>query len=364
MRATAAELAEARAVQEALAGGEGVVVLDGRMIDEAHRRRAQRVLAMTVAPAPAPRTADRAPRATLVAAPYADELEVGQVFDAPGLTLDAGLSTLHRAACGDRLPLALDAELAERVTGTPGLLAHPGMVADVVIGQSTQPSGRVLGNLFYRGMALAPVPLGTTLRTRTEIVAIEPTRDGARAKVTLRATTTDASGRLIASYLRCPLLPARGTVTPAGEVPEAPLELAIPDWDLGAHPQGEPLVAGDSFDVESHETVTLAPELARATLNLAMTHTDAQAGAHGRRLVYGGHAIGIALAHACRALPGLVTVLAWRSCDHLAPVFEEDRLTSRIDVLAVDGPVVDLRVVLSNDHADVLDWRPAVLYAG
>jgi acyl dehydratase len=232
-----------------------------------------------------------------------------------------------------------------------------------VIGQSTQPSGRVLGNLFYRGMALAPVALGMTLRTRTEVVAIEPTRDGARAKVTLRATTTDASGRLIASYLRCPLLPARGPVTPAGAVPDAPLELAVPDWDLDAHPHGEPLVAGDRLDVESHETVTLAPELARATLNLAMTHTDAQAGPHGRRLVYGGHAIGIALAHACRALPGLVTVLAWRSCDHLGPVFEEDRLASSVEVLAVDGPVVDLRVVLSNDRADVLDWRPAVLYA-
>jgi citrate lyase beta subunit/acyl dehydratase len=366
MRPTAAERAEALAVQHALAGGEGVVVVDGRMIDEAHRRRAQRVLAMNAGAAPvATRAAAvrRAPRTTSVTAPYADELEIGQVFDAPGLTLDAGLATLHRAACGDRLPLALDAELAERVTGTPRLLAHPGMVADVVIGQSTEPSGRVLGNLFYRGMALAPVPLGTTLRTRTEIVAIEPTRDGTRAKVTLRATTTDASGRIIASYLRCPLLPAREAVTPAGTVPEAPLELTIPDWDLDAHPRGEPLVAGDRFDVESHETVTLAPELARATLNLAMTHTDAKAGPHGRRLVYGGHAIGIALAHACRALPGLVTVLAWRSCDHLGPVFEEDRLTSSIEVLAVDGPVVDLRVVLSNDRADVLDWRPAVLYA-
>jgi citrate lyase beta subunit/acyl dehydratase len=366
MRPTATERDEALAVQQALAGGKGVVVLDGKMIDEAHRRRAQRILAMTSGGVPVATRAtavQRAPRTATVAAPYADELEIGDVFDAPGLTLDTGLATLHRAACGDRLPLALDVELAEQVTGTPRLLAHPGMVADVVIGQSTQPSGRVLGNLFYRGMALAPVPIGTTLRTRTEIVAIEPTRDGTRAKVTLRATTTDASGRLIASYLRCPLLPARGAVTPAGAVPEAPLELTIPDWDLDAHPQGEPLVAGDRFDVESHETVTLAPELARATLNVAMTHTDAQAGAHGRRLVYGGHAIGIALAHACRALPGLVTVLAWRSCDHLGPVFEEDRLTSCIDVLAVDGPVVDLRIVLSNDRADVLDWRPAVLYA-
>jgi citrate lyase beta subunit/acyl dehydratase len=365
---TAAERAEAVAVERVLSDSQGVAVLDGRMIDEAHRRQARRILALGASEAAAPThgrktVVRRDPRTRAVAAPYADELQVGQVFDAPGLTLDAGLSTLHRAACGDRLPLALDADLADRVTGTPHVLAHPAMVADVIIGQSTQPSGRVLGNLFYRGMALAPVRLGTTLRTRTEVVAIEPTRDGTRAKVTLRATTTDAAGKLIASYLRCPLLPAQEAVQPSGTAPDAPLDFTVPEWDLDPHPQGEPLVTGDRFDVETHETVTLAPELARATLNLAMTHTDAQASAHGRRLVYGGHAIGIALAHACRALPGLVTVLAWRSCDHLGPVFEEDRLTSRIEVLAVEGPIVDLKIVVSNADADVLDWRPAVLYA-
>ena len=366
-RPTAAEQAEAVAVERALSERRGVVVLGGRMIDEAHRRQALRILALGAeAAAPAhgrKAVVRRDARSRTVAAPYADELQIGQVFDAPGLTLDAGLAALHRAACGDRLALALDADLADRVTGAPHVLAHPAMVADVIIGQSTEPSGRVLGNLFYRGMALAPVRLGTTLRTRTEVVAIEPTRDGARAKVTLRATTTDAAGKLIASYLRCPLLPAQETVQPSGTVPDAPLDFTVPDWDLDAHPQGEPLVAGDRFDVESHETVTLAPELARVTLNLAMTHTDAQASAHGRRLVYGGHAIGIALAHACRALPGLVTVLAWRSCDHLGPVFEEDRLTSRIEVLAVEGPIVDLQIVVSNADGDVLDWRPAVLYA-
>jgi citrate lyase beta subunit/acyl dehydratase len=364
---TAAERAEAEAVERALSGSQGVAVLDGGMIDEAHRRHARRILTLgSEAAAPTHRrttVARHDSRTRTVAAPYVDELQVGQVFDAPGLTLDAGLATLHRAACGDRLPLALDADLAERVTGTPGVLAHPGMVTDVHIGQSTPATGRVLGNLFYRGMTVAPVRLGTTLRTRTEVVAIEPTRDGARAKVTLRATTTDAGGKPIASCLRCPLLPARVPVEPSGTVPDVPLDLIVPDWDLGAHPQGEPLVAGDRFDVESHETVTLAPELARATMNLAMTHTDAHASAHGRRLVYGGHAIGIALAHACRALPGLVTVLAWRSCDHLGPVFEEDRLTSGIEVLAVEGPVVDLQIVVSSEDGDVLDWRPAVLYA-
>ena len=115
--------------------------------------------------------------------------------------------------------------------------------------------------------------------------------------------------------------------------------------------------------------VTAAPELARLTLNVAMTHTDPAAGAHGRRLVYGGHTIAIAAAHASRAVPSMVTILAWRSCDHLAPVFEGDILSTELTVgttLPLDDPdaaLVDLRAVV---HADrdpaeppdaVLDWR-------
>lgn len=86
-------------------------------------------------------------------------------------------------------------------------------------------------------------------------------------------------------------------------------------------------------------------------------------GQHGRRLVYGGHVIGIGLAHATRALPGLVTVLAWLSCDHLAPVFEGDRLCTRVEVLAVRGPMADLRVTMSSERGPVLDWKPVVLHA-
>jgi citrate lyase beta subunit/acyl dehydratase len=363
---SATERAWAGRMLSVLEDGAGVGVVDGKMVDEVHRKRALRLRAFDAAlPAAAssPTAPARAPRRRRVASAYADELEVGQRFEAPGLTLDDGLATLHRAACGDRLPLALDAALAEAVTGVPGRLAHPALVADVVIGQSTAPSGRVLGNLFYRGFVLAPVALGTTLRTTTEVVAIAPTKDGGRAKVTLRATTVDEHGSAVASFLRCPLLPARGPIEPRGEAPDAPVEVTLPDWHLAGHPQGERLVVGDTIEVEAHETVTLAPELARATLNLAMTHTDAAAGAHGKRLVYGGHVIGIGLAHASRALPGLVTVLAWRSCDHLGPVFEGDRLATTIDVLAVDGPTVDLRVTVASERGPVLDWQPVVLHA-
>ncbi len=94
-----------------------------------------------------------------------------------------------------------------------------------------------------------------------------------------------------------------------------------------------------------------------------MHHDVAAAG--GKRLVYGGHVIGLALAQAARSLPSLVTVAGWDSCDHLAPVHEGDTLRSTISVEQVDylpggGGLVRLRSLVRADGpepVDVLDWR-------
>ena len=59
---------------------------------------------------------------------------------------------------GDRLRLALDADLCAAVTGAPAALAHPGLVCDVAIGQSTLVTQRVKANLFYRGLTFHPIP--------------------------------------------------------------------------------------------------------------------------------------------------------------------------------------------------------------
>jgi acyl dehydratase len=69
-----------------------------------------------------------------------------------------------------------------------------------------------------------------------------------------------------------------------------------------------------------------------------------------------------------RALPNLVTVVAWRSCDHLAPVFEGDVLRSAVTVEAVEGNLVDLRVEtvaqrVAGEREAVLDWRPIAVMA-
>ena len=370
---TPAERSWAERVVSGLDGG-GVSTVDGAMVDEAMARQARRLLELPGAP-------DEPPGAgTPVGAPYYDDLPVGATFAAPGLTLTPGHAAVHQAIVGDRLRLALDAELCTAVTGRQGVLAHPMLVCDVAIGQSTQPTGRVLGNLFYRGLGCRPVMLGATLRTRTEVVARRDA-SGGRGIVVLRVTTTDAHGDVILDFWRCPLLPARGTTDAPGANDELgavghavdPHTLVPSGWQLGPlresrlGPLFEELGVGEAYLVEAGETITNAPELARLSLNLAMLHTDASASTYDERLVYGGHVIGIAAAHVTRALPDLATILAWHSCDHLGPSFEGDVLHSRIEIAQLepldDGGLVHLHVRVTAQGVDderprdVLDWK-------
>ena len=321
----------------------------------------------------------------VVGGPWFEELERGQVFDdAPGLTLTAGHAALHQALVGDRLRLALDAALCREVTGHDGPLVHPNLVCDVAIGQSTGPSQRVRGNLFYRGLVLArPVFVGETLRTRTEIVGLKQNRrrPGAPATglVAMRIRTTDEHGEPVLDFWRCPMIPLRDPDAETGhtddfaEIPQAldhaKVGAARPiGWRLDRLRAAVPgpyhgeLKPGQTFVVEAGETVTGAPELARLTLNVATAHTDATGSAHGRRLVYGGHTISVAAAHATRAIPAIATIVAWKSCEHIGPVFEGDVLRTELRVQdSSAGGVVGLRARVSSvrpgtQPAPVLDW--------
>lgn len=326
-----------------------------------------------------------------VAGPFFEDFEVGQVFDdAPGLTLTDGHAAAHQAIAGDRLRLALDGPLCQAVTGSERRLAHPALVCDVAIGQSTGPTERVRGNLFYRGLVLLrPVFIGDTLRTRTEVVGLKQNRrrvDGvATGLVALRITTRDQDGGPVLDFWRCPMIPLRDPDAETGhagrfedipaEADRARVRAAAPDrWRLeGLRTEGPGgalagLAPGAVFEVQARETVTAATELARLTLNVARAHTDAGGSAYGRRLVYGGHTISVAAAHATRALPALATIVAWRGCDHTGPVFEGDALSTGLTVEATDplpggGGLVDLRAVVraeregTDDAVPVLDWR-------
>jgi acyl dehydratase len=329
-----------------------------------------------------------------VEGPYFDELEVGQEFaGAPGLTLTSGLSAAHRAITGDRLALALDGELCREVTGG-GLIASPALVWDVAIGQSTVVTQHAKANLFYRGLAFRRVPvLGDTLRTVTRVVALRQNqpREG-RAPTglaVLRISTVDQESRPVLDFWRCAMLPLREASGQTGHADE--LDPVVPkdlpeglgalvggwrlDWfaQRSAGPHHSALRAGQSWPVVGGDVVSAAPELARLTLNVAMVHHDAAA-AGGQRLVYGGQAIGLALAQATRSLPSIVTVAAWHGCDHLGPVHEGDTLRSTISVEQVDhlpggAGLVHLRSLVRADASgglalrNVLDWRYVAVVA-
>jgi len=149
----------------------------------------------------------------IVGGPYFDDLEVGQVFDsAPTMTLTAGAAAVHQSIIGDRLRLALDAELATAVTGSTASLAHPALVCDVAIGQTTLATQRVKANLFYRGLRFHRFPvIGDTLFTRTEVVGLKQnSAKPGRAPTglaALRMTTVDQIGRLVLDFYRCAMLP-------------------------------------------------------------------------------------------------------------------------------------------------------------
>jgi acyl dehydratase len=335
-----------------------------------------------------------APTRIAAGGPFFEDLSRGAVIDtAPALTLTAGHAAVHQAIVGDRLRLPLDAALSRRVACSPEPLAHPALVCDVAIGQSTLVTQRVIANLFYRGLVLRRAPrIGDTLRTTTEVVALR--QNGPRAGrvatglAVLRVRTVDEHHRPVLDFWRCAMLPLRdsdGRTGHADELDAIPAELdagviaaAAENYRLDVFRSSVPgahfadLREGTAWSMEGGDVVSAAPELARLTLNVAMAHHDAGAFAAGRRLVYGGHTIGIAAAHVTRALPNLVSIVAWHGCDHLAPVFEGDTLRSEIELetcepLEGGGGLVHLRSRVTAERAgsrdDVLDWRLVGLMA-
>ena len=76
-----------------------------------------------------------------VGSPYFEDLALGQIFDdVPAVTLTSGHAAFHAALFGDRLRLPLSEPLCRAVTGSSRVLAHPNLVCNLAIGQSTTPT--------------------------------------------------------------------------------------------------------------------------------------------------------------------------------------------------------------------------------
>lgn len=326
----------------------------------------------------------------MVEGPYFDGLSVGQTFDdAPAVTLTSGRAAVHQSIAGDRLAMALDDTLAREVLGAPGFV-HPALVWDVAIGQSTIVTQRVKANLFYRGLVFRRAPLiGDTLRTTTQIAGLRQNRPregrAPTGLVALHISTVDQQARPVLDFWRCAMIPLRDPSADTGHADDldvigtadivGPLATLTAGWQLDrlqgrlGSPGFDELRVGHGWEVVGGDVVSNAAELARLTVNIAQVHHDATA-AGGTRLVYGGHTIAVALSQASRALPTIVTIAGWHSCDHVGPVHEGDTLRSNIEVEQIDplprgGGLVQLRsrVYEGDDRRPVLDWRYVAVVA-
>jgi len=319
------------------------------------------------------------------APPYAEDLLPGIALDpAPDITVDEGIAAQYLAISGDQLRPALSAPLSRGLTGRAERLANPCLVIALSIGQSTVATGRVIANLRYDNLTLdRQVHVGETLRTVvTPLVAAWTSSGTARAKVLLDMRVTTSDDEPVARYQRLALLPVGdpGRMT-AGTLPAtaAPRPLGdywqyVPrEWANPAGHASRALAVGEPWADPLADTASSARELVRLTQNRAAAHRDARAGSGGARLVFGGHTVALAQASLSRLTPDLLTVLAWRSCDHLAPVYEDDLLTFETAVVAVEADerfrIADatVRATAHRPGADpvvVLEWCPVLLLTG
>ncbi len=320
--------------------------------------------------------------------PFYDRLSVGDRLPSqPGVTIDPGVAAFYQSVVGERLALCLDAELCRAVTGSPRLLASPGLVTQMSIGQSTTVSRRAVANLFYRDLRLVePVFIGDTVATTVTVAAMADSLDKPgrrpRGKVLVDIVTT-AAGHPAVVYQRCPILPTVGDSLPGhGDDlgASAPLnldsfvELIPTGWHLDLLGTASAWATGDTITDPTRDVIDGATALARITHNLAMIHRDAGQSPYPERLVYGGHVVGLAQASLTRVVAAMATVLGWQECNHTGPAFEGDLLSFRhtlVDSLDIQAArLLAVNVEASAHRVDspaggdpILDWTVIVLTA-
>jgi acyl dehydratase len=305
------------------------------------------------------------------------ELEI----TAPGVTLTEGHAALYQAFFSDRLRLPLDRLTSKAVTGSDASLAHPMLAVNIAIEQSARTSQqRVESGLFYCGLKIEqPAHLGDTLYTRTRIIEAKRNRLRPRQQATdvvaLEVTTTNQRDERVLHFWRSPKAFCRTETDGLQDIGASSNKLeqiaTLPPWRLDAFRTtlraAAPVVAGAWFRIDERDTVTRAPDFVRMHLSRATPQTDTTLSYMDLRPAYGGHPISMAFAQITRALPDLVTIVAWESCGHTQPILENDRF--RTDVTVLDrtelrsGALLSLHAksyvsrVQEPEETAVLDWK-------
>ncbi len=289
---------------------------------------------------------------------FFEDFHIGQqLVHAVPRTLHGGDISTYISLTGDRQPLVASTEVA-RSLGFVRELIPDLLVFHVVFGKSVPDvSHNATANLGYADVRfMRPVYPGDTLQSESEVIGLREVSSGDAGVVYVRTRGTNQKGQEVLTFIRWVMVPKRDKLAARGiaQVPTLPpvvtpdrlvvptalnlmrfpdIARAMPPgalWDEYA--VGERLNHPDAMTIEEADHV----QATRLYHNTAQVHFDgvaAQASRFGKRLVYGGHVISIAMAISQNGLGTMLRIAAWNGGAHVAPTFGGDTIRAFTEVV-------------------------------
>ncbi|HMG53039.1 MAG TPA: MaoC family dehydratase [Kofleriaceae bacterium] len=287
-----------------------------------------------------------------------EDFMVGQrLLHAVPRTLHGGDIALYMALTGERPPLASSTELA-RSLGFMREVVPELLVFHIVFGKSVPDvSHNATANLGYADVRfLRPVYPGDTLVAESEVIGLREVSSGDAGVVYVRTRGTNQKGQDVLTLVRWVLIPKRDKAAAQGvsTVPQIPAvvtadRIPVPGsmnlqrfhdlaWAFGSTACWDDYEAGERLDHPDAMTIEEADhvQVTRLYHNTAQVHFDARGMAEsrfGRRIVYGGHVISVAMALARNGLAAALATAAWNGGAHAAPTFAGDTLRAFTEVV-------------------------------
>ena len=289
---------------------------------------------------------------------YFEDFRIGQqLVHAVPRTLHGGDISSYFSLTGDRQPLASSTELA-RSLGFQREVMPDLLVFHVVFGKSVADiSHNATANLGYADVRfLRPVYPGDTLVAESEVIGLREVSSGEAGVVYVRTRGTNQKGQEVLSFVCWVMIPKRDKDQAKGvnNVPTLPAvvtpdRLPVPDamnlqrfpdlrWAMPPGDVWDNYETGERLDHPDAMTIEDADHMQATRLyhNSAQVHFDQQAmssSRFGKRLVYGGHVISIAMALSQNGLGTALRIAAWNGGAHVGPTFAGDTLRAFTEVV-------------------------------
>ncbi len=280
---------------------------------------------------------------------FFEDFAVGQeIVHATPRTATRGDSSLFIALTGSRYVLHSSDTFA-RAIGYREAPIDDLLTFHFVLGKTVPDiSLNAIANLGYAGCRFGvPVYAGDTLRSRSSVIGVKENSDGKTGIVYVHSTGWNQCDEVVLDYFRWVMVRKRDLTRPAPEpvVPELPArvpvsDLAVPrDLDLSGfdtqlsgspalwddYQPGERIDHLDGVTVEEAEHM-MATRLYQNTARVHFNQHVEKSGRFGKRIVYGGHIISLARAHAFNGLANAFRIAAINGGRHTAPAFAGDTI--------------------------------------